>query len=33
MSKDSWKKVINFVIEMLKLISAAFLGSIGAGLS
>lgn len=30
--KDTWKKVLNFIVEMIKLIIAAFLGSSGAGL-
>lgn len=30
MDKDTWKKVLNFVIEVLKLVVAGFLGAKGA---
>lgn len=30
MKKESWKKIINFVIELLKLLLSAFLGGTAA---
>ena len=32
MDKSTWKKVINFAIEILKLVVAAFLGAEGSTL-
>lgn len=32
MSPEGWKKVLNFVVEVLKLIIAGFLGGSTAGL-